>query len=79
MPVGLTQLSQLTKGADGARSDDTTSLKSAVAHWLNERSPPPDPPVIVKSKTRHGFFHRVTGELLCPVEYDWTEKMQVLS
>ena len=75
MLVGLTSMCQLTKGVDGAHSDDTASLKSAVAHWLNEHSPPPDPPVIVKSKTWRGFFHRVTGELLCPAEYDWTDKM----
>ncbi|KIK74692.1 hypothetical protein PAXRUDRAFT_44681, partial [Paxillus rubicundulus Ve08.2h10] len=64
-------------GADGARGDDTASLKMAVAHWLNERSPSPKPRFKPKTKARRGFYHEVTGELLCPSEYNWNDKVRI--
>ncbi|KAN0091394.1 hypothetical protein V8E55_004960 [Tylopilus felleus] len=57
---------ELNDGADGARGDDTASLKIA---------PPPKPLFKPKTKAGHGFYHEVTGELLCPTEYNWNDKV----
>ncbi|KAF9236118.1 hypothetical protein BU15DRAFT_50543, partial [Melanogaster broomeanus] len=61
-------------GAEAARSDDSSSLKKVIAHWLNECSPPPNPLIKVGSKSRRGLYNNATAELLCPVEYDWSDK-----
>ncbi|KAI6003926.1 hypothetical protein EDD15DRAFT_2360192 [Pisolithus albus] len=63
---------ELQKGADGARGDDGAMLKAAVAQWLNESQPPPDPPFSSWEKYGRGFNHDITGKLLCPVDYDWS-------
>ncbi|KAF9232537.1 hypothetical protein BU15DRAFT_67360 [Melanogaster broomeanus] len=65
---------QFKHGAEAARSDDSSSLKKVIAHWLNECSPPPDPLIKVGSKSRRGLYNNATAELLCPVEYDWSDK-----
>ncbi|KIJ09481.1 hypothetical protein PAXINDRAFT_87389, partial [Paxillus involutus ATCC 200175] len=64
----------LKHGAEAARSDDSSSLKKVVAQWLNERSPPPRPPIKASLKSRRGLYNDATAELLCPVEYDWSDK-----
>ncbi|KAI6096043.1 hypothetical protein F5141DRAFT_1012499, partial [Pisolithus sp. B1] len=61
----------LQKGADGARGDDSATLKTAIAQWLNESQPCPDPPFTLWEKNERGFNHEITGKLLCPVDYDW--------
>ncbi|KAI5985498.1 hypothetical protein EDD15DRAFT_2374095 [Pisolithus albus] len=62
---------ELQKGADGARADDSATLKIAIAQWLNESQPCPDPPFNSREKNGRGFNHEITGKLLCPVDYDW--------
>ncbi|KAI5984229.1 hypothetical protein EDD15DRAFT_2375483 [Pisolithus albus] len=64
---------ELQKGADGARGDDCATLKTAVAQWLNESRPPPDPPFNSREKYGRGFNHDLTGKLLCPVDYNWAD------
>ncbi|KAF8835229.1 hypothetical protein BDN67DRAFT_913391 [Paxillus ammoniavirescens] len=62
---------QLNHGADGARSDDAATLKVAVATWLMEQTPHPEPIIHSRDKAGRGFNHDVTGRLLCPVDYNW--------
>ncbi|KIK21697.1 hypothetical protein PISMIDRAFT_103591, partial [Pisolithus microcarpus 441] len=62
----------LQKGADGAQGDDGATLKVAVAQWLNESQPPPDPPFSSWEKHGRGFNHKITGKLLCSIDYDWS-------
>ncbi|KAF8445726.1 hypothetical protein L210DRAFT_3528291 [Boletus edulis BED1] len=62
----------LQKGADRARADDTNTLKSSVATWLNEQRPHLVPPFSVTEKRGRGFGHEVTGRLLSPVDYSWS-------
>lgn len=66
-------LLKLRKGAEGARGDDANSLKAAVVNWLNEVSPCPTPSLNTTDKSERGFYHDVTGQLLCPVDYDWLD------
>ncbi|KAG1841182.1 hypothetical protein C8R48DRAFT_620395 [Suillus tomentosus] len=64
---------KLNRGADSARGDDASSLKKAVASWLNESLPTPNPPIPLVDKSGRGFYHDVTGELLCPVDFHWAD------
>ncbi|KAF8437720.1 hypothetical protein L210DRAFT_3546765 [Boletus edulis BED1] len=64
---------ELKKGADGARADDTNSLKHSVANWLNEQQPPPSPLLPVNDKQGRGFDHDLTGSLLCPIDFNWLD------
>ncbi|KAF8447192.1 hypothetical protein L210DRAFT_3525191 [Boletus edulis BED1] len=66
---------ELQKGADGARGDDANNLKSSVATWLNEQDPSPVPLFIPTQKRGRGFDHDITGQLLCPVDYDWLDPL----
>ncbi|KAG1895183.1 uncharacterized protein F5891DRAFT_984496 [Suillus fuscotomentosus] len=63
---------KLNEGSDGARGDDSASLKCAVANWLMERTPTPNPTIHRQDKSGRGFYNDVTGGLLCPVDYDWS-------
>ncbi|KAG1818347.1 hypothetical protein EV424DRAFT_1323921, partial [Suillus variegatus] len=63
---------KLNEGSDGARGDDSASLKCAVADWLMERTPTPNPTIHRQDKSGRGFYNDVTGGLLCPVDYDWS-------
>ncbi|KAG1741591.1 hypothetical protein EDD22DRAFT_959020 [Suillus occidentalis] len=63
---------KLNEGSDGARGDDSASLKCAVADWLMERAPTPNPTIHRQDKSGRGFYNDVTGGLLCPVDYDWS-------
>ncbi|KAG2152856.1 hypothetical protein DEU56DRAFT_908040 [Suillus clintonianus] len=64
---------KLNRGADSARGDDASSLKKTVASWLNESRPTPDPPITSVDKSGRGFYHDTTGELLCPVDFNWVD------
>ncbi|KAG2159780.1 uncharacterized protein EDB93DRAFT_1099241 [Suillus bovinus] len=66
---------KLNEGSDGARGDDLASLKCAVADWLMERTPTPNPTIHRQDKSGQGFYNNVTGRLLCPVDYDWSNHM----
>ncbi|KAG2738110.1 hypothetical protein P692DRAFT_20759654 [Suillus brevipes Sb2] len=57
---------KLNEGSDGARGDDSASLKCAVADWLMERTPTPNPTIHRQDKSGRGFYNDVTGGLLCP-------------
>ncbi|KAG1763642.1 hypothetical protein EDD22DRAFT_776896 [Suillus occidentalis] len=63
-------LKKLRQGADGARGDDTSKLKSLVPDWVN-RDLKPDPPVEPEDKFCRGFTNDACGRLLCPSELDW--------
>ncbi|KAG2356721.1 hypothetical protein BDR07DRAFT_1299730, partial [Suillus spraguei] len=63
---------QLNESSDGARGDDSVGLKCAVADWLMECTPTPNPTVHKQDKSGQGFYHDVMGRLLCPVDYDWS-------
>ncbi|KAG1876098.1 hypothetical protein C8R48DRAFT_669300 [Suillus tomentosus] len=63
-------LKKLRQGADSARGDDTSKLKSLVADWVN-REFKPNPPVDREDKYCRGFVNDACGQLLCPTELDW--------
>jgi hypothetical protein len=63
---------QLRQGADGARGDDTSKLKSLVPDWVN-RELKPNPLVDPKDKFCCGFTNDACGRLLCPTELDWND------
>ncbi|KAG1893345.1 uncharacterized protein F5891DRAFT_963076, partial [Suillus fuscotomentosus] len=67
----------LNESSDGARGDDSAGLKRAVADWLMERTPTPNPPIHKQNKSGRGFYHDVMGELLCPVDYTVTGAIQL--
>ncbi|KAG2132877.1 uncharacterized protein EDB93DRAFT_1093655 [Suillus bovinus] len=65
---------QLNRGADSARGDNAASLKLAVASWLNEKQPTPNPAISSQDKSGCGFYHDATAELICPVDFNWADK-----
>ncbi|KAG8215357.1 hypothetical protein J3R82DRAFT_8954, partial [Butyriboletus roseoflavus] len=66
-------LPKLKRGADGARGDDANMLKRSVVTWLNHQTPHPVPLIIVDEKQGRGLLHDVTGQLICPVDYNWLD------
>jgi hypothetical protein len=74
MFISISHSLQLQKGASGARSDDTKSLKSAIIDWLTPPGEPLVPPIARNVKADRGFNHEVTGKLLCPAGVDWTDQ-----
>ncbi|KAJ3524297.1 hypothetical protein NMY22_g11059 [Coprinellus aureogranulatus] len=65
----------LQKGAAGARSDDTKTLKGAILDWLVEPGGDPlRPPLSRNIKWNRGFNHERTGMLLCPPDLDWNDE-----
>ncbi|KAG2114455.1 hypothetical protein BD769DRAFT_1363829, partial [Suillus cothurnatus] len=62
----------LTKGASGARGDDTKSLKGSVLDWITPKGQNLVPPLACNMKIDHGFHHEWTGALLCPAGIDWS-------
>ncbi|KAH6890755.1 hypothetical protein BKA70DRAFT_1120286 [Coprinopsis sp. MPI-PUGE-AT-0042] len=63
----------IQKGSAGARADDTKGLKGMILDWITPRSQSLQPPLMRNVKTDRGFYHPRTGELLCPVGYDWND------
>ena len=61
---------KLTDGADSARADDASVLKTIIVGWLTEVEAP-NPRLSPYDKLGHGFHSGSTERLLCPVEYDW--------
>ncbi|EAU81270.1 hypothetical protein CC1G_12824 [Coprinopsis cinerea okayama7 len=66
--------SLLTKGAQGARADDTKSLKTNVLDWITPRGVALTPPIPRNGKAERGFNHYWTGKLLCPALLDWEDE-----
>ncbi|KAL6307408.1 hypothetical protein BKA93DRAFT_727752, partial [Sparassis latifolia] len=65
-----------TKLQDGmacARSDDTSSLKTAVMTWLRKDIAASGKDINLKRKPGRGFNHPVTGALLCPAVLDYND------
>ncbi|KAG1843914.1 hypothetical protein DFJ58DRAFT_844158 [Suillus subalutaceus] len=58
------------QGADSARGDDTSKLKTLIAEWVNRKFKP-DHPVDPDDKHSRGFSNDACGRLLCPAEFDW--------
>jgi hypothetical protein len=69
----ITHIAELIqKGSSQARSDDSKSLKLAVVDWIAPRGQALSPPLSRHAKNDRGFQHERTGELLCPVGWDWS-------
>lgn len=64
---------QLQRGANGARSDDTKSLKGAILEWITPKGQSLTPPLSRNVKINRGFQHERTGYLLCPTGYRWDD------
>ncbi|KAG2059466.1 hypothetical protein BDR06DRAFT_979970 [Suillus hirtellus] len=62
----------LTKGASGARGDDTKSLKGSVLDWITPKGQNLVPPLARNVKVHCSFHHEWTGALLCPAGLDWS-------
>ncbi|KAG2099567.1 uncharacterized protein F5147DRAFT_747266 [Suillus discolor] len=62
----------LTKGASGARGDDTKSLKGSVLDWITPKGQSLVPPLAHNMKIDRGFHHEWTGALLCPAGLNWS-------
>jgi hypothetical protein len=65
-------LLKIQKGSAGARADDTKGLKGVILDWITPRGQSLQPPLMRNVKTDRGFYHPRTGELLCPIDLDWT-------
>ncbi|KAF9064121.1 hypothetical protein BDP27DRAFT_1230969, partial [Rhodocollybia butyracea] len=52
-------------------------LKQSSATWLNSRpaGQRADPPLSAVSRIGRGFTHDLTGKLICPIEFDWDNRM----
>ncbi|KAG6905699.1 hypothetical protein DXG01_001204 [Tephrocybe rancida] len=61
----------IQKGAKGARADDTKGMKPAIIDWVTPPNGHLTPPLNRRIKTARGFYHDVTGSLLCPAGLDW--------
>jgi hypothetical protein len=70
---------QLTKGASGARGDDTKSLKGSVLDWITQKGQSLVPPLACNIKVDRGFHHEHIGALLCPAGLDWSNSECVAS
>ena len=68
--------SQLLDGANNARSDDISRVKSEIVTILNTRIHNPIEPAL-KPNTRddQGLQNDFTGRLLCPIKYNWDDPM----
>ncbi|KAG2129163.1 hypothetical protein DEU56DRAFT_915282 [Suillus clintonianus] len=70
--IPFSYLFKLTKGASGARGDDTKSLKGGVLDWITPKGQNLVPPLARNVKIDRGFHHERTGALLCPAGLDWS-------
>ena len=62
---------QLQRAADSARSDDLNRIRACIADWLNAARVRPEILLDPNCRQNRGIQHDVTGQLLCPAEYDW--------
>jgi len=81
--LSLTYLDiKLQSGANHAHSEDTTRLQVAITGWLNacrphEKGANFTPRVSAKWKEEHRILNDITGQLLCPIDYDWDDPKYV--
>ncbi|KAG1730566.1 hypothetical protein EDD22DRAFT_960706 [Suillus occidentalis] len=66
----LQMLKKIRQGADSARGDDISKLKSLVTDWVNHELKP-NPTIDPDDKTCRGFINDACGRLLCPTKLDW--------
>jgi hypothetical protein len=66
-------LKKIQKGASGARSDDTKSLKGSVLDWIAPKGQSLQPSLSHNVKVDCGFNHERTGALICPAGLDWSD------
>jgi hypothetical protein len=64
---------KLRKGSAGARGDDAANLKPSVVSWIVDFFENPAVPLSPTNKSDRGFEHDITGQLLCPVDFDWSD------
>lgn len=65
---------RLLEGANDARSDDVSRVKSGIASLLNNRrNAPPSPPLELYTRDGRGLQNDTTGRLLCPIKYNWDD------
>ncbi|KAJ7790116.1 hypothetical protein B0H14DRAFT_2396698, partial [Mycena olivaceomarginata] len=70
-PAMLDYFTLMQKGANDARSDDVKRITSFVGTWLNEDR---DPPILNPGdRSTRGIQHDITGALLTPTHWDWSE------
>ncbi|KAF9441624.1 hypothetical protein P691DRAFT_683321, partial [Macrolepiota fuliginosa MF-IS2] len=62
----------LQKGANSARNNDNARIKWEVAFWINSKFNPQDC-LDLRSCANCGLQHDVCGELLCPIDIDWSD------
>lgn len=72
--IGIDIHSKLVKGADQARGDDASTLKSMVVTWLTNMFGTSVPPLLQTAKDGRGFHNVHTGRLLCPGEFNWDDE-----
>jgi hypothetical protein len=65
---------QIQKGVNGARADDTKSLKGTIINWIAPGGQALEPNLRRTHKFDRGFKHHRTGALLCPAHLDWTNE-----
>ncbi|KAJ6602970.1 hypothetical protein B0H10DRAFT_2440661 [Mycena sp. CBHHK59/15] len=65
---------KIASGMEGARSDDTATMKQHILGWVIEDPKTPLNPAIAPgtSKATRGSAHPTFARLLCPLEYDNT-------
>ncbi|KAJ6619260.1 hypothetical protein B0H10DRAFT_2433485 [Mycena sp. CBHHK59/15] len=65
---------EIASGMEGARSDDTATMKQRILGWVTEDPKTPLNPAIAPgtSKATRGSAHPTFARLLCPLEYDDT-------
>jgi hypothetical protein len=71
VPPPTNDIIQIQKGVNGARSDDTKTMKSAIIDWITPPGQTLNPALSRKVKVTRGFHHERTGALLCPAGLDW--------
>lgn len=67
---------KLEHGGNQARAEDILGIRQDLAKWLNK-----DPIINAQhlplldgeDRKSRGFYHELTGRLLCPIEYDWSD------
>ena len=61
----------MKEGQDGAHSDDTATIKSAIVEMLELLDPEAAQGLKPNIKDNRGFHNNLTGKLLCPARLDW--------
>jgi hypothetical protein len=64
-------------GQDNARTDDTATMKKTVIDMLREFDEPATRLLTARHKHNQGFYHPLTGRLLCPAKLDWEDEEYV--